>query len=152
MSLEAGEELIYGLVRFYSLDDMRRYIRELLADYEREVDRLSNQVGSLLRTQEENNTQLFSKAWFRIGSLYANSADSRKGLIEVTFQILKELRPKLVTLRDALQSFETMDNLDVPSDASLVLYLKNGVPERIIVDTDEGRPAIFTFNGTINTV
>ena len=51
MVQETGTELYSGIIRFYNLNDIKKYMKGLLERYQREYDRSSNVIGSLLRAE-----------------------------------------------------------------------------------------------------
>ena len=141
-----------GVLRFYSLSDVRRYLKELLGTYEREYDKSSNMIGSLLRSDEGKTMEIIrSKGWTKVGNLFVNMADSEKGAMEVVFQIVGELKPRLAKTEAVLRSFDTVEGLPIPEDATFLLYFRDGVPERLIIDTVETKPQKFLLNATFKT-
>lgn len=141
-----------GVLRFYSLSDVRRYLKELLGTYEREYDKSSNMIGSLLRSNEGKTMEIIrSKGWTKVGNLFVNMADSEKGAMEVVFQIIEEMKPRLAKTEAVLKSFDTVEGLPIPEEASFLLYFRDGVPERLIVDTVETKPQKFLLNATFKT-
>lgn len=149
---ETGISTITGVLRFYSLTDVRRYLKELLDTYQREYDRSSNVIGSLLRTDEGKSMQvIMSKGWTKVGNLFINAADSEKAAMEVVFQIVSEMKPRLAKTEQVLRSFDSIEGLPIPDDATFLLYLRDGVPERVIVDTVETKPQKFLFNARFRT-
>jgi hypothetical protein len=149
---ETGISAISGVLRFYSLNDVRRYMKELLNTYQREYDKSSNIIGSLLRTDGGKSMEvIMSKGWTKVGNLFLNVADSEKGAMEVVFQIVNEMKPRLAKTEQVLRSFDSIEGLPIPDDATFLLYLRDGVPERLIVDTVETKPQKFLFNGTFKT-
>lgn len=149
---ETGISTITGVLRFYSLTDVRRYLKELLDTYQREYDRSSNVIGSLLRTDEGKSMQvIMSKGWTKVGNLFINAADSEKAAMEVVFQIVSEMKPRLAKTEQVLRSFDSIEGLPIPDDATFLLYLRDGVPERVIFDTVETKPQKFLFNARFRT-
>jgi hypothetical protein len=149
---EAGISAISGVLRFYSLADVRRYMKELLDTYQREYDKSSNIIGSLLRSDGGKSMEvIMSKGWTKVGSLFLNVADSEKGAMEVVFQIVSEMKPRLAKTEQVLRSFDSIEGFPIPDDATFLLYLRDGVPERLIVDTVETKPQKFLFNARFKT-
>ena len=153
MNPETGVSMISGVVRFYSLNDVRRYLKELLDTYQKEYDKSSNVIGSMLRFEGQRGSEvIMSKGWAKVGSLFVNMADAQKGGMEIVFQIVNEMKPRVVKTEEVLKSFESVEGLPIPDDATFLLYLRGGVPERLIVDTNETRPSKYAFNGKFKTV
>ena len=149
---ETGGSAITGVLRFYSLNDVRRYLKGLLDTYQREYDKSSNVIGSLLRSDEGKTMEvIMSKGWTKVGSLYVNAADSERGAMEVVFQIVNEMKPRLAKTEEVLKSFDSVEGLPIPDDATFLLYLRGGVPERLIVDTIETKPQKFLMSGRFKT-
>ena len=143
---------VSGVLRFYSLSDVRRYLKELLDTYEREYDKSSNMVGSLLRSDGGKTMEvIMSKGWTKAGNLFVNMTDSERGAMEVVFQIVEEMKPRLAKTEAVLRSFDAVEGLPIPEDATFLLYLRGGVPERLIVDTVETKPQKFLLNGRFRT-
>jgi hypothetical protein len=141
---ETGVSTVTGVIRFYSLAEVRRYLKEMLDSYQREYDKSSNVMGSMLRSDGSKGMQVIvSKGWAKVGAIYVNIADSEKGGMEVVFQIVNEMKPRLAKVEEVLKSFDAVEGLPVPDDATFLLYLRGGVPERLIVDSVETRPPKF---------
>ncbi len=150
---DTGSFLYTGVVRFYSLADVRKYLKEQLERYQRDFDRSSNVIGSLLRNEGQRGMEvIMSKGWAKVGALFVNVEEPEKGGMEVTFQIVTEMKPRIAKTEEVLRSFESVESLPIPADASFLLYLRGGIPERLVVDTTEPRPEIFSFKGDYATV
>jgi cobalamin biosynthesis protein CbiD len=149
---ETGANMVSGVVRFYSLNDVRRYLKELLDLYQREFDKSSNVVGSMLRSDGGKGMEvIISKGWAKVGSLYVNMNDAEKGRMEVVFQIVNEMKPRMTKTEEVLKAFESVEGLPIPDDATFLLYLRTGIPERLIVDTTETRPPRYSFDAKFTT-
>ena len=149
---ETGGNALTGVLRFYSLSDVRRYLKGLLDTYQREYDKASNVIGSLLRSDEGKTMQvIMSKGWTKVGSLYVNAADSERGAMEVVFQIVNEMKPRIAKTEEVLRSFDGVEGLPIPDEATFLLYIRGGVPERLIIDTVETKPQKFLMNGRFKT-
>jgi len=149
---ETGVSATSGLLRFYSLTDVRRYLKELLDTYQKEYDKSSNLIGSLLRSDGGKSMEvIMSKGWAKVGSLFVNMSDSEKGSMEVVFQIVNEMKPRVAKTEEVLRAFDSVEGLPIPDDATFLLYLRAGVPERLIVDTINTKPEKFILNGRFKT-
>ena len=152
MKPEAGVSVMSAVMRFYSLGDLRRYLKDMLDTYQREYDRSSNIIGSLLRSDGGKSMEVIqSKGWTKIGSLFVNMNDVEKGRMEVVFQIVNEMKPRVAKTEEILRGFENVEGLPIPDDATFLLYLRGGVPERLIVDTVETKPQKYLFSGKYRT-
>jgi hypothetical protein len=150
---ETGVSMVSGVVRFYSLTDVRKFLKELLDAYQREYDKSSNVIGSMLRSDGQKGMEvIMSKGWAKVGSLFVNVSDPEKGGMEIVFQIVNEMKPRVAKTEEVLKTFESVEALPIPDDASFLLYLRSGVPERIIVDSKNTRPARYNFDGKFKTV
>ena len=153
MKPEAGLDMMSGLVRFYELEDMRRYIKGLLDTYQREYDRSSNVIGSMLRDKTKNGQEVIqSRGWTKVGDVVVNSLEPGRGSMEIIFQLLNELKPRIAKTEEMLKSFDLVENLPIPEDATFLLSLRNGVPERIIIDSTVKRPEKYSFAAAFTTV
>lgn len=150
---ETGTSMVSGVIRFYDLNDIRRYLKDLLDTYQREYDKSSNIIGGMLRSEGQKGMEvIISKGWAKVGSLFVNMSDVEKGRMEIVFQIVNEMKPRVVKTEEVLKAFEGVEGLPIPDDATFLLYLRGGVPERLIVDTIETRPPKFMFDGKFKTI
>jgi len=150
---ETGTNLYSGILRFYSLNDVRKYMKELLEHYQRDYDRSSNVIGSLLRTEGGKGMEvIMSKGWAKVGAMFVDVTDPEKGGMELTFQLVTEMKPRISKTEEVLKTFESVEALPVPADASFLLYLHSGIPERLVIDTTESRPEAYVFKGDYATV
>jgi hypothetical protein len=141
------------VIRFYALSDVRKFLKELLERYQRDFDRSSNVIGSMLRLEGGKGMEvIMSKGWAKVGSMFVNVADPDKGGMEMTFQLVTEMKPRISKTEEVLKTFESVEALPIPSDATFLLYLHGGVPERLVVDTTETKPETFNFKGDFSTV
>lgn len=153
MIQETGTNLYSGILRFYSLNDVRKYMKELLEHYQRDYDRSSNVIGSLLRTEGGKGMEvIMSKGWAKVGAMFVDVTDPEKGGMELTFQLVTEMKPRISKTEEVLKTFESVEALPVPADASFLLYLHSGIPERLVIDTTESRPEAYVFKGDYATV
>ena len=145
---ETGVNMFSGVVRFYSLGDVRKYLKELLERYQKDFDRSSNVIGSLLRVEGQKGMEvIMSKGWAKVGSLFVNISEPEKGSMEVVFQLVTEMKPRLAKTEEVLKSFESVEQLPIPEEASFLLYLRGGVPERLVVDSTEPKPVPYAMKG-----
>ena len=150
---ETGTLMYSGVVRFYSLSDVKKYLKELLERYQRDYDKSSNVVGALLRTEGGKGMEvIMSKGWAKVGAIFVNVADPEKGGMEMTFQLVTEMKPRITKTEETLKTFESVEALPIPADSTFLLYLHAGIPERLVVDTTEPRPEIYAFKGDFATV
>lgn len=151
--LETGASTITGIIRFYSLTDVRKFLKQLLDTYQREYDRSSNVIGSMLRSDGQKGMEvIMSKGWAKIGALFVNVTDPEKGGMEIVFQIINEMKPRVTKTEEVLKTFDSVEGLPVPDDATFLLYLRSGIPERMVVDTKETRPPKYSLDAKFVTV
>ncbi len=153
MIQEAGTNLYSGVMRFYSLSDVRKYLKDTLDRYQKDYDKSSNVIGSLLRTEGQRGMEvIMSKGWAKVGSMFVNLEEPEKGGMEVTFQLVTEMKPRIAKTEEVLKTFESVEGLPIPTEATFLLYLRSGIPERLVVDTTEPRPENYKFDGKFDTV
>ncbi|HXW36995.1 MAG TPA: hypothetical protein VEJ36_03720 [Nitrososphaerales archaeon] len=128
-----------GLVQFETLEDIRGYVGRLLKLYESEVDSYTDKLGTLMREKEAkdraNRKKIVERNWQKVGFIYVNSIDPVLGTLELMLEALEDYKAKVLRTREMLKDFDRLAELDVPRGAILTLYLRNGVPLRIVVDT-----------------
>ncbi|MCS4540361.1 MAG: hypothetical protein HYU03_06710, partial [Thaumarchaeota archaeon] len=81
-----------------------------------------------------------------------NTSDPRTGTTEVIFQIHEEMKQKLARVAESIKSFEEASGSIIPDGAVYLLYLRNGIPERLIVDSQEKKASAFSFEGRFKIV
>ena len=148
MIQETGTGLYSGILRFYAINDVRKYMKELLERYQRDYDKSSNVIGSLLRAEGGKGMEvIMSKGWAKVGSIFVNISEPEKGSMEVVFQLVTEMKPRLAKTEEVLKTFESVEQLPIPEEATFLLYLRGGVPERLVVDTTEPKPVPYALRG-----
>ncbi len=142
-----------GIIRFYALADVRKYMKELLERYQKDYDRSSNVIGNLLRAEGGKGMEvIMSKGWAKVGAMFVDVTDPEKGGMELTFQLVTEMKPRISKTEEVLKTFEGVEQLPIPADATFLLYLHSGIPERLVIDTTETKPESFSFKGDFATV
>ena len=153
MIQETGAELYSGILRFYALNDVRKYMKALLERYQKEYDRSSNVIGSLLRTEGGKGMEvIMSKGWAKVGAMFVDITDPEKGGMELTFQLVTEMKPRISKTEEVLKTFESVEALPIPTEATFLLYLHGGIPERLVIDTTESKPEAYAYKGDYATV
>ena len=153
MIQETGAELYSGILRFYALNDVRKYMKSLLERYQKEYDRSSNVIGSLLRTEGGKGMEvIMSKGWAKVGSMFVDITDPEKGGMELTFQLVTEMKPRISKTEEVLKTFESVEALPIPTEATFLLYLHGGIPERLVIDTTEAKPEAYAYKGDYATI
>jgi len=154
-----------GLLKFYSKEEMRKYLHDLAGYYQGQVDSFGEQLGTLMRSgqektgeekgkkkQAEEKSKVISRGWTRMGTLLVNVGDPVSAITEVSLQLHEEFKTKLAKTTEALKSFEEQANNVIPENATYRLYLRNGVPERILVEAQEAKRDTFGFSAQFQLV
>jgi hypothetical protein len=168
--------LASGLIKFYSRDELKRFLKSLVEGYATQADQYGDRLGTILRGPKGKENQAGQKAptpaeakakpqkgqeergkpkskgWVKMGSLLVNVTDPATGMTEVLFQLHEEAKQKLSKATDALKSFEELSSTTMPEAAIYSLQLRNGVPERIVVDPQERKTNTFSFDATFRLV
>jgi len=135
-----------GLKTFYGFDELKRFGNSLLSYYEAKVEYYNQKLGTLLR-QEENNTissrnaPPTSKGWIKLGTLLVNLANPAQAMTEILFKLREEFKLKLTGTKAFLDYLDNVLNIGAKRDSTYHVYLKNGVPERLIVDEPKRKDA-----------
>ena len=161
-------ELTTGLMKFFSQAEILKYMREVAEYYQKESEKYGDTLGGMLRTgpgegpKEEKKQDKGDKkgdqkpktggGWLKMGSIMLNTANPGPAKTEVMYQIHEELKQKLLRTNEAIKSFETNASTLIPQSGSFELYVKNGVPERIIVEAAEAKKVTFNFEGRFRVV
>ena len=154
-----------GLLKFYSKEEIRKYLRDLVDFYKGQADNFGEQLGTLMRSGQEKTvdekhqnkkaeekSKIISKGWMRMGTLLVNVSDSNSAITEVSLQLHEEFKAKLAKTAEALKSFEDQANTMIPENSTYRLYLRNGVPERILVEAQEAKRENFGYSAQFQLV
>lgn len=158
-----------GLMRFYSQAEVLKYMKEVAEYYEKESAKYGDKLGGMLRSgpgeaaKEEKKQDKGDKkgdqkpkgqggGWIKMGTLLLNTTNSGPAQTEVMYQIHEELKQKLARVNEAIKSFEQNASTLIPQTATFVLYVRNGVPERMIVEAEEAKKTAFAFDGKFRVV
>jgi hypothetical protein len=136
---EVRFEFVTGIRRFASVRDLRTFLKQLMDSYQKEYDKVSSLTGDLLREEDMEADKARSKGWLKAGNLFANKVDPTRAGLDVMLQVMKEAKPKIASLETSLKAFEQIESLQIPEDAALIIYLREGVPERLIVGPATGK-------------
>lgn len=163
-------DIATGLLKFYSQAEVVKYMKEVAEYYQKEAEKYGDKLGGMLRTgpgeaapKEEKKQGKDDKkgdqkpkapggGWVRMGTLLLNTANSGPAMTEVMYQVHEELKQKMARTNEAIKSFEQNASTLLPQNASFELYVKNGVPERIIVQPEETKKANFNFDAKFRVV
>jgi hypothetical protein len=164
-------DLSTGLLKFYTQAEVIKYMKDLAEYYQKEGEKYGDKLGGMLRTgpgegapkEEKKKEDKGDKkgeqkgrpgggGWVKMGTLMLNTANNGPASTEVMYQIHEELKLKLARTNEALKSFEQNASTLIPQNAVFQLYVRNGVPERIIVEAEEAKKAAFNFDGKFRVV
>ena len=156
-------------MKFYSQAEITKYLKDVAEYYQKEAEKYGDKLGGMLRTgpgesapKEEKKDKGDKKndqkgkpsggGWVKMGTLMLNTANTGPATTEVMYQIHEDLKQKLARTNEALKSFEQNANTLIPQNAVIQLYVRNGVPERIIVEAGEAKKAVFNFDARFRVV
>ena len=163
-------DLATGLVKFYSQAEILKFLREVAEYYQKEAEKYGDKLGTILRTgpsesapreekkQDKGDKKPDQKAkpggggWIKMGTLMLNTSNSATATTEVMYQAHEDLKQKLARTNEAMKSFEQNANTMMPQSVTFQLYMRNGVPERIIVEAEEAKKTAFNFDGKFRVV
>jgi hypothetical protein len=168
-------DLATGLIKFYTQAEITKYLKEVAEYYQKEAEKYGDKLGGMLRTgpgdsapKEEKKQEKADKksdqkgkpsgggggggGWVKMGSLMINTVNSGPATTEVMYQIHEDLKQKLARTNEALKSFEVNASTLIPQTGTFQLYVRNGVPERLIVEAEEAKKAVFNFDGKFRVV
>jgi len=160
-------------MKFYAQAEIIKYMKEVSEYYQKESEKYGDKLGGMLRSgpgesapKEEKKQDKGDKndkkndqkgkpsggGWLKMGSMLLNTANSGPATTEVMYQIHEDLKSKLARTNEALKSFEQNASTLIPQNATFQLYVRNGVPERIIVEAEEAKKVVFNFDGKFRVV
>ena len=165
-------DLATGLLTFYSQAELVKYMKDVAEYYQKEAEKYGDKLGGMLRTgpgeaapkkdekqdKVDKNDKKGEKpkglggGWTKIGTMMLATAGSGPAMTEVMYQIHEELKQKLARTNEAVKSFEQNAANLIPQSASFQLYVRNGVPERIIVEAEAPKKTVFNFDGRFRVV
>ena len=166
-----------GVFRFYSKDELRRFLKSLVEEYQAKSQALGDELGTLIRTLEQEkaaakaapkdakdskgkdqkdkpqpNMKGQSRGWVKMGTLMVNASDPSGAIAEVLFQMHEDIKTKLAKSTEALKSFEELNSQTIPEAGQYYLQVRNGVPERIVADLQKGKRETFNFTADFRLV
>lgn len=129
------------MLKFQSMPDLRRYLKRMLDGNLREMDKMSDAMALAMRDDRFDSDKASIRGWVKQGNLFINKDDPDKATLDLLFHLSREVKPRTAQISDALKTVEKLESMGIREDASLILYVRLGVPERIIViRTDEPMP------------
>ncbi len=162
--MQGTEISVTGLLRFFSKDELRRYMKNLVESYQAQDKTFGDTLGSLLRTLEQDKAAVkvqpkeqkdkdkaqdvqkaVARGWVKMGSMAVNVSDPNGALAEVLFQLHQEVKAKLAKASEAMKSYEELNSSIIPEAGMYYLQVRGGVPERVIVDLQSKKRIPFSF-------
>jgi len=125
-----------GIRRFKSTKELRLFLKDLLVSYEKARDAVDFITADMLR-DGQSVAEAQSKGWFKVDELFVNKSDQMRAGLDILFQILRETTPKMRAVEDSLRAFDKFETMGVPDDTTILLYLRDGVPARIVVGGEQ---------------
>ena len=167
--MQGTEMSASGIVRFFSKDELKRYLRALVEWYQAQNQKYGDQLGGLLRSLEQEKAaakaqpkeskgksqpdpKIQARGWVKMGSLLVNTSDPSGSMAEVLYQLHEEVKTRLAKASEALKSFEDLSSTTIPEAGLYYVQLKNGVPERVVVDLQSTRKDAFNFSADFKLV
>ena len=136
------------ILRLDSLSALRIYLKRILEHYQEDVDKYGDTSANLMReiakrsltgSSHENSsrnsgTGSSSPPWSKLGPLFLDTQDPLLGTNELVLQALEESQFKMSQTLKVLKTFDEVQNAGVSEESSLLLYLRNGVPDRLVAE------------------
>ncbi|MGP8126116.1 MAG: hypothetical protein ACLQEQ_09710 [Nitrososphaerales archaeon] len=130
-----------SILRFQSVPDLRRYLKKILDGNLREMDKMNDAVALAMRDDRYDSENPSIKGWVKRGNIFINKEDPDRATLDLLFHLSREVKPRIAQVSEALKAVEKLDSMGIDEDASLILYVRFGIPERVIViKTDEPKP------------
>ena len=128
-----------GLVKLDSVQSLRTFLKDLMTQYERECDTYGEKVGRLMRILEKdmrgkNPQQLKDIEWKRVGMVMVHNKEPSRGTLEVMIEAMEDFKVKATRVREVLSNIDELEALGIPEGAKILVYLRHGVPLRIVLD------------------
>ena len=129
-----------GLVKLSSMRALKLYLKDLMVNYERETDRYGAKVGRLMRILEQQSNgaevkKLREVDWKRSGMLMVNTSEPGRGTLELMIEAMEDCKAKATRTAEVLAGVHELENMGIPDSAAILVYLRHGVPLRVVVDT-----------------
>jgi hypothetical protein len=75
--------------------------------------------------------------WRRVGMIMANTDEPVRGTLELMIEAMEDFKAKAKRTEEVLARISELENLDLPDRANILVYLRHGVPLRIVVDGEK---------------
>lgn len=121
-----------GVRRFGSTKELRLYLKKLLEAYQKTTDTIDFITAEFLR-EGSSSEAAQSKGWFKVDELFINKTDQTRAGLDILFQVIREATPKIRLVENALIAFDKFESFAISDDIPVLLYLREGIPVRIVV-------------------
>jgi len=133
-------KFVPGLVKLNSISSLKLYLRDLMNFYERETDRYGDKVGRLIRhldSQADGNEvkKLREVEWKKTGMVMLSTSEPERGTLELLIEAMEDYKAKATRTAEVLTNIDKLDEVGVPADAAILVYMRHGVPLRILIDS-----------------
>ena len=169
-------KLVTEIRSFYSLKELSESLEEEIDSYEAVAEEYSQRLGAFLREMEA--TQRNEKWFKKISTLQKSSkkekgkgkkrldisnwiafknimlSKDKQGEAEMLFEAIEEINDKIMRLIKTKETIEDLKRLGLGEDILYVAYIRDEVPERIVLrkrgekETAEKFEFVATFSGT----
>jgi len=129
-----------GLVKLKSMRALRLYLKELMVNYEKEADGYGEKVGRMMRVLEKGMQgrsleKLREVNWKKSGMLMVNMNEPGRGTLELMIEAMEDSKARATRTAQVLAGVSELENLGMPDNAAIIVYLRHGVPLKVVVDT-----------------
>jgi hypothetical protein len=160
---------------FYSLKEIREKIEAETSQYKLLLDDYSQWLGSLLRNPGSSNNQEWMKKTaelqkvLRTGSRKGKKEEKKTGIstewsqfkdimisadefgeAEMLFEAIEELKNKINSLEKAKNSLTDLERYGLGKELLYVVYVHDGVPEKIVFKPKKGFEAAEKFEFAVD--
>ncbi len=122
-----------SILRFHSVPDLRRYLKRVLDENLREMDKMSDAMALAMRDNRYDAEHPSIRGWVKRGNLFVNKEDPDRATLDLLFHLSREIKPRIAQISESLKAVERLDAIGIDEDADTILYIRLGIPERIIV-------------------
>ena len=146
MLQEAKPLPVPGLVKLNSISALKLFLRDLIGLYERETDRYGDKVGRLMRMMDsemegKGTMKVREVEWKKRGMIMVSTEEPVRGTLELIIETMEDYKAKAKRTLEVLTYISELEDLGIPEDAAILVYLRHGVPLRVVVD-NERKPEV----------
>jgi len=114
-----------------------------MVGYEKETDRYGEKVGRLMRILEgemkgKDVKKLREVEWKKSGMVMLSMKDPGRGTLELMIEAMEDSKAKAARTAEVLANIYELEKLGIPESAAILVYLRHGVPLRIVIDGETG--------------